>query len=728
VQPSDIIHNDEFQGPICPIPRSFSGLQTRLKAVGSGLEQVRRHRIVTLQSLATAQERHRHRAKIANCGMLGGRLAFSHFFWECMIFGLQNLIFGLEEGGGKRWLRIAAAALIVILIVVCYDWLCFRNLGTQEAMDCAQLGRNIAEGRGFTTLFVRPLSIRLRQNRAAKNQELATPWQTADPAGLGGMHADIANAPIYPLMLAGLMRVLPFDFRLDLAHRFWSGSTSRPVDTWEQVPQNRVFKRYQPDFIISAFNQIVLLAVVVLSFFMAQRLFNLKVAMFSTALLVGSDLLWRFSVSGLSTMVLLLTFTCLVWCLIRIEEKTAEPELDSAPYESPKSSSGPRGHADVMALSVCAGALVAFGSLTRYSFAWLILPVLLFILFFTGRNRAVLGLITLLTFGIIVSPWILRNYFASGLPFGTASFAILDGSPLFPGNSLQRSLNPDLSLPGLILLKVYWSKFLISIRQIIQNDLPRLGGTWVSGFFLIGLLAPLASRRARRLGYFLAVSLVVLAITQAFIRTQLSADSPDINSENLLVLLVPGVWIYGVELFYQLLGKTELAFPQARSAAVFVFGAFTCLPLILSLLTGRGSPVVFPPYYPPSIQFAASFVKPDELMMSDIPWAVAWYGRAQCVWLTKTKQEFLFIHDRQKAVQVLYLTHTGGGVALEDFDQWLQGGEQNWGDFILRCVSEGKLRDPSPPPDFPLEYMQKGWPMHFLLTSRPSPSGGQESP
>ena len=27
-------------------------------------------------------------------------------------------------------------------------------------------------------------------------------------------------------------------------------------------------------------------------------------------------------------------------------------------------------------------------------------------------------------------------------------------------------------------------------------------------------------------------------------------------------------------------------------------------------------------------------MQPDELMMSDVPWAVAWYGDHQCVWTT----------------------------------------------------------------------------------------------
>src|SRR5579872_1535408 len=113
---------------------------------------------------------------------------------------LQDLIYRLEEGGGKIWLRIGAAALALALIALVYNWLCFRNMATQEAMDYAQLGRNIAEGKGFTTLFVRPFSIYLLQSRTNDSPPLNAPWGTADLARLKGMHPDIANAPLYPFL------------------------------------------------------------------------------------------------------------------------------------------------------------------------------------------------------------------------------------------------------------------------------------------------------------------------------------------------------------------------------------------------------------------------------------------------------------------------------------------------------------------------------------------------
>ena len=68
-------------------------------------------------------------------------------------------------------------------------------------------------------------------------------------------------------------------------------------------------------------------------------------------------------------------------------------------------------------------------------------------------------------------------------------------------------------------------------------------------------------------------------------------------------------------------------------------------------------------------------------MMSDVPWAVAWYGRHQCVWLTLNAQDdFFAINDYLKPVQALYLTpETMDGKFVSEL---VRSGEHSWGSFI----------------------------------------------
>jgi hypothetical protein len=620
---------------------------------------------------------------------------------------LQDLIHHLEVGAGMRYLnrsaRFALCVMGVLILLAAYDLRAFRNMSSQEAMDAAQLAHNLAQGKGYSTLFVRPLSIYLVQSWQEQNNQDAPLPQHGDLARLKSSHPDLANPPVYPMLLAGLMKVLPFNYAIPKTpKRFWS--------------YDGRFYRYQPDFLIALCNQILLIVLVVCVYFLARRLFDAEVAWVSAVLLLGTELLWRFSVSGQSTILLVLIFTGLVWCLVLLEEETREPKWKSG----------------IFLFAALSGAFVGLGGLTRYSFCWLILPVLLFVLTYTGPRRGLLAATVLSAFAIVLTPWIIRNYSLSGMPFGTATFAIIENSSISPEDRLQRSLNPTVlrsinnSFPFLTAAAhVFWQKLVANSRSIVQTDLPKLGGTWVSGFFLVGLLVRFRNPGLGRLRSFLLLSLLVLVATQALGKTKLSDDSPEVNSENLLVLLGPMVIVYGASLFFVVLDQVELPFFQLRPAAIGLFGLVACLPLILTILPPKSVPIAYPPYYPPSIQTAVGWTKEDELIMSDVPWAVAWYGQSQCLSLTLTaRSDFFAVNDYLKPISALYLTP-------QTVDRWTQSGD--WGNLFLQTVrvlpgdnSKYPLhlnltlpqRD-GPGIPFPLAYLQAGWPMQLLFTFRP---------
>jgi hypothetical protein len=225
---------------------------------------------------------------------------------------IQDVVHQVEAGGLPRVFRTTLIVLGLLGALVLYDWRAFRNMGTQEAMDAAQVARNLAQGKGYSTLFIRPFSIFLLTRHARENPASAPPGNTNDGGRLKTAHPDLANPPVYPVVLAGLMKVLPFYDEIPAKSRpFWS--------------QDGMFARYEPDFLIAAFNQLLLLGLIVSVFFLARRLFDRAVAWFSALLLFGTELLWRFSVSGLSTMLLLVIFMGLVWSLVWLENEAREP-------------------------------------------------------------------------------------------------------------------------------------------------------------------------------------------------------------------------------------------------------------------------------------------------------------------------------------------------------------------------------------------------------------------
>src|SRR6266542_4384844 len=353
---------------------------------------------------------------------------------------LQEWIHKFEVGEGTRTVRLALALLALLALATLYDLREYRNFSTAEAMDAAQLARNIAEGKGYTTLFVRPLSLSLVERR-----QVQLNLRTNDFALLKSGHPDLANPPLYPLLLAGLLKALRPDYRI----------------SQQTVAHGNPFFRYRPEQFIGFFNQTLFLFAILLVFRLARRLFDATVAWISALVLAGSDLFWRFSVSGLSTMLLVVIF---------------------------------------------------FG-------------------LYLNQRRAILCLVSCFAFAAVLAPWLARNYHWAGTPFGTAGYAVAEDTLPFPGNRLERTLKAD---SGEVAFSDYCRKLLVNVSGVFQNELPKLGGSWISAFFLVGLLVPFVSKTLGRLRIFLLLCLGVLLVVQALGRTHLSADSPEINSENLL--------------------------------------------------------------------------------------------------------------------------------------------------------------------------------------------------
>jgi hypothetical protein len=595
---------------------------------------------------------------------------------------IQNLIHKLETGAGPRFFRITALLLAVMALVLRYDVHAYRNLATPEGMDAAQLARNISDGKGYTTLFIRPLSLYLVQKHNESGTPVALTNANFDFARVKTAHPDLANAPVYPLLLAGLMKILPFHFAVELKKPFWS--------------DNGRFSRYQPDFLIAVFNQILLVAVVVLTFFLARKLFDAGVAWLSAILTIGCELLWRFSVSGLSTLLLLVIFLGLAWCVLKIEETAREPQ--------------PRLNR-LLVLAVMAGLLTGVGALTRYAFGWTMIPLIVFLILFSGQRKVLHALAALGAFAIVLTPWVIRNFAVSGTPFGTAGFAAAEATLLFPQFQLERAIHPDFG--HLLWLTPYLHKLTANGQNILTNDLIRFGGNWATLLFWAGLLLTFRSVAVRRMRYFLLLCLGTFFVVQALGQTQLSVESPEVNSENLLVLLAPLAFIYGVGIFLTLLEQINLPALQLRYPIIAGFVILSCMPMIFVMLPPKTSPVAYPPYYPPEIQQTSGWMQEGELTMSDVPWAVAWYGRRQCVWLTLNPQDdFNAINFWMKPVQSLYLTpETMDSRFISD---WGKASDKSWGGFILQVVTQSQI-----PPGFPLRIAPKGFlPERLFLTDR----------
>jgi hypothetical protein len=282
---------------------------------------------------------------------------------------------------------------------------------------------------------------------------------------------------------------------------------------------------------------------------------------------------------------------------------------------------------------------------------------------------------------------------------------------------LERSLEPEYKQPQLI---DFSKKLGANLIPVLQGDLFHMAGGWISAFFLVGLLVGFRNPGLRHMRYFAVACIATLVFTQALMRTQLSDETPEINSENLLVLLSPMVVVYGVGLFFTLLENVKFPMKELRFLAIASFVVLIRLPLwFVLLLPGKG-PVAYPPYWPDKIQSSARAFTTSEMMMTDIPWATAWYGDRKSVWLTlyptadpqnslEWQESFFAINDRLKLINGLYLTPR----SLDGHFQsdWIHGSEVRWGRFIVEMMTNGKV-----PGKFPLSKVPPGYlPDQMLL-------------
>lgn len=594
---------------------------------------------------------------------------------------LQELIHKLEEGSGVKGIRVVLAFIALAALAVVYDLRCYRNFGSEEAMDTAQLARNISEGRGFATDTVRPFSLHLVQSHREDGSPLLKPTQE---------HPDLSHAPVYPVFLAGLMKVLPFDYEVT-------------------NPRKSEFSRYQPEVLITIVNQVLLLVVILQTFFLARRLFDSQVAWLAAAVLGLNSVLWKFSVSGTSTLLVIVIFLALAWVLTSMDEGEMSPDAQASPLK-------------LVALAAVAGLIIGVGALTRYSFGLLILPALLFVILWSPRIRLAGSLAMLIAFLAVLTPWCVRNVGLSGNPFGLAGYAPLAASSAFPGDTLSRSLEfrlvkgeegdkPEFNREFSAGFSAVTRKLVVNLREVVSSELPRLGATWAAAFFLPGLLLPFQNSTRRRLRWFVVMAIIPLSIAQAVGRTHLSEANPDINTENYLVFLLPLVVIFGAVLFNVLLDQIDISFPPLRTGALVGFVAVSGLSLGFQLLPPTTNPVAYPPYYPPVVSQVGKWMGEKELTMTDVPWALAWYGQRRAVGLTlDSKDEFYTINDEMQTISGLYLTPATIDRPFQT--EMAKAGRATWGKFVAESIIKQEV-----PTGFPLKQLPPGFlPEQLFLT------------
>ena len=499
----------------------------------------------------------------------------------------------------------------------------FRGIATSQAMDQAQIGREIISGNGWSTKFIRPLAVGELERHGKDVTEM--------------IGIDTYNAPIPPLVDALALQV-PVRASLDMTH------------------DDLI---YAGDRAIAIASMLFFIASVVVLYFIALRLFDRRLALLACGLVLVCDMMWQYSLSGLPQMVILFFLHLTVYVLIRAIENR---------------------YADLPVLRWLAVAGLGFGvlALTHALTIWVFIPVLLFApLFF--RPKLWVAPVMLATFLAAYSPWMVRNYNVCGSPFGIAIYSALDGI----GHSEAGYMRRNEAETDHITLGMIRSKVRVNIIAQVNRIFEYFGWSIVAPVAFIGLLHTFKRRETRAFHWLLTFMWMGGVLGMAAFGI---SDEQGVAANQFHLLFVPLLTCYGLAFLLVQWSRMNLKHRVLDVPFLILLFVMCGLPMIFTFAFSTSKwRVRWPPYLPPNIAIIGDWMERKEIVASDMPWAVAWYGNRRSVWIPFTVKSFLELHDFDKLggpLNGIYLTPISG--SENRLGDLLNGEYREWTPYIVR--------------------------------------------
>jgi hypothetical protein len=505
---------------------------------------------------------------------------------------VQDLVYNIDVGIGLRLIQVGVVTLMILGLLLMFSAIQFRGLKDADAMEMAQLGKNLADHKSFLTQCVRPSTMQILQQGPLKNASV-------------DRHPDILHAPVYPALLAAGFSLFKGAFSPDRR-----GGVFTP-EQWIIIPLNHLF----------------VLATGVFVYLCARRLFSLRIALMTVVSFFLSRLVWDDSISGLGIPVV--GFFCLgsIYFALRVADAV---------------NAGMPARRWIFSFLFSAG-FAGMAVLTRYA-ALALLPGILLYLGFAFRRRAAAWIpLFLVIVAALLTPWLMRNRKVSGAFWGAAPRTALHNSGLSDGDAIDRTMKAELK-PGDVVRKLQ-SKFITRATHLLREDLDKLGEGLLLPFFFVAFFFRFVRREVHLFRWGLALSMITLFLTSCLFD----------NAFRLMHIFWPLAIAYGYSFFSLLLDRLQFQLRLARLAVTGLVMASSALPFAFAFLPPRPG-IPYPPYIPLFVSHVSGLLEPTEVMCTDMPWATAWYGDRTSIYLPQSLDEFYEINDYYKGIKGLYFT------------------------------------------------------------------------
>ncbi len=501
-------------------------------------------------------------------------------------------------GGMNTAVLIRRLLFFVLLFVLVFFYLIltFKGLTSARGMEQAQIGREIARGNNATTKVIRPAAIWQAQKNENAEPELDAFYDTY-------------HSPLNPFLYGAVLKAVGGD---DFA-KFQMVEDARTI--------------YRLDRVIAAVAVILFLIAIGVNYLLISRIFDVKIAGVAAILMILSDLMWKFTQTGLPQMLMLMLFSCALFFIYRALESSVENRV-------------------AMGSIVTAAIFLALLALAHWLTIWLTLGFVIYAAFFFRPK----GLAGLSVFGILL---ILSLYFVAkniewtGNPGGTAFLTLYGGLTESEANVMRTSDPSEETyrvLHNLNSLIINTTSNMLQQANLLYNN---LGAIIAAPLFFLALVHPFKRESIAKFRWIVLLMWIMGVLGMALFG--LSESSTDANQ--LHILFAPIMSAYGLAFLSILWSRIELP----TGSAIMRYGHFVIViivsagPLILtipkaiqsSLRTGLNQRPVWPPYWPPLLSRTLHDVTTDEqIIFSDQPWAVAWYADRTSIWLPRKVSEF----------------------------------------------------------------------------------------
>lgn len=485
--------------------------------------------------------------------------------------------------------------IVLIILTLGNLFTLFRGLNSPQAMDQAQIAREIARGNGFATKMIRPVAY----YQAEKTARRTVPLQGFQ---------DTYHSPLNPLLNAAVLKLIGAD---------------KP-NSWQMSDNEMV---YPLDRVIASVCTLFFLIAIGVNYLLISRIFDPKIAGVCAILMLFCEVFWNYSLSGLPQMLMLLLFSCGLYFAYRATEASTEGRIAMTP-------------------AIVAGIFFTLLALTHWMTVWISLGYILYAAI-AFRPRGIVGISIL---GLLLVAGIgpmIRNIDITGSPFGTAFLTLYNGL----GNGTETTVmrNSDLEAEPLMLDGLI-AKVLRTTLTQATDIVPLLAGIVVAPLFFLALLHPFKRKSIADFRW----AILLMWISAAFGLAFFGISTRPLDPNQLHMLFAPIMTAYGLAFISILWTRLDFvnSTPMLQNVHHFIIVGICALPLVLALpskvrtgmhLSNRGGVPHWPPYYAPALNNESGvkgFTTPKQVVFSDQPWAVAWYADRISIWLPPSREGF----------------------------------------------------------------------------------------